>query len=212
MTKIPAQELDRIIQNVLLFSDKKALRLNEVLLSFTPDTVHAYSCDDYVAVSDSLTYSDGFNKEFCLTVSDAELLGEWIKKDRKTVHKYDIIIRPRFTGLIFECEETSSEDGSDKLFFEYGEPNEQAWKLVKILLDTSATEVSYYGFAIRPERLTKMSRFKAHKDAPIDLRGVDINDHLIVQFRRGDTLVGAIMPVRREVIREEFLWKNSIEA
>lgn len=205
MTKIPAQELDRIIQNSLLFCDKKAIRLNEILLSFTPDVVYAYSCDDYVAVSDSLEYEDGFTQDMSIPVADAEKLGEWIKKDRKTVHKYDITIRPKFTGIIFGCDETSSEDEDDNIFITYKAPSD-SWNLVKILLDPSASEVSYYGFAIRPERLTKLSRLKADKEAPIDLRGVKVNDHFIVQFRRGETLVGAIMPVTRQAVREEFLW------
>lgn len=208
--KVAAADLDRVVQNVLLFADKKAVRLNEVFFYTNPDGLGVYSCDDYIALGDTLS-ADLANREFALSIEDAEALGDWIKKDKKVVHKYDIILRYKMTGIIFECDETSGEDDSDNIFFTYKTANQKAWDMVFQLLSEENEERLVQGFAIRPERLTKLARIKADKQAPIDVRGVDVNGHLIIQFRKGSTAVGAIMPVKREYVEEEFLWHN-IEA
>lgn len=207
--KVTAPDLDRVVQNALLYADKKAIRLNEVFFYTNADGLGVYSCDDYIALGDSLSADLG-NSEFALSIEDTEKLGEWIKKDKKVVHKYDIILRYKMTGIIFECDETSTED-SDNIFFSYRAPLQDTWNMVFQLLSEENEERTVSGFAVRPERLAKLARIKADKEAPIDMRGVDVNGHLIIQFRKGDTAVGAIMPVRRDRVKEEFLWPN-IEA
>jgi hypothetical protein len=209
--KIPAKDLDRVIQNVLEYADPKAVRLNEVLFVLGGDTLSCFSCDDYIAVTDSLE-AELDSYEFALTIEDVEALGDWIKKDKKVVHKYDIILRPKMTGFIFECSETSpDEDTSDNIFLSYQKPKWESWDMVMDLLNEENDVVPFHDFAIRPERLVKLNKLKADKEAPIHIRGVDINYHLILQFRKGSTLRGAIMPVDKSYVQEEFLWPN-IEA
>lgn len=205
--KVPAPELDRVIQNVLLYADPKAMKLNEILFVFSGAQLRVYSCDDYVTVCDSLTTDLGLDYVFSLKIEDVDKLGDWIKQDKKVVHKYSITLQKKMTGMLFECEDTSTDDESDNIFLSEIIPSE-AWDLVFQLLDEDAERRMIGNFAIRPERLTKLARLKADKEAPIDQRGVDINGYLIIQFRKGSTLRGAIMPVTREKVKEEFLWPN----
>lgn len=204
--KIKAGDLDRLIQNALLFTDEKAIRLHQVLFVIENDKLQIFSIDDFVSVTDSCDVVDQVPQVFALTIADVDYLGEWVKKDKKVVHKYDIIIQPKFTGMLFECEETSPEDESDNIFFNYDPVDEEAWDLVEQLLDVNLENHPIESFAVRGERVSKLWRLKADKEAPIDFRIVNINSWLIVQFMKGDTLRGAIMPIRREMVREEFLW------
>lgn len=204
--KIPAPELDRVIQNVLLFADEKAMRLNEIFFVASEDLGFvSFSCDDYVAVTDSCP-ADFHLKEFALTISDVDKLGEWIKKDKKVVHKFDIDIRPKMTGIIFECIDTSTDEESDNLFFSYVIPNYSSWDTVFDILNEENPGMSIPSFAIRPERLSKLWRLKADKEAPIHLRGVELKDKLLIQFKKGKTLRGAIMPVDLDYVAEEYRW------
>lgn len=204
--KVPALELDRVIQNVLHYTDNQAIRLQEVFFVISNKGLQAFSCDDYVTVTDSLSVDSDLSFEFSLSIEDVDKLGAWIKKDKKVVHKYPIEIRQKFTGVLFECDETSTDDESDNFFLSFKSPNYEAWGLVMLLLDEEAEQTDYTGFALRSERLVKLARLKADKDAPIDMRFVLINGHLIVQFKKGETLKGAIMPVTRSLVKEEFLW------
>lgn len=205
--KVTAFDLDRVVQNVNLYSDPKAMRLQEVLFHPIGDKIHVYACDDYVALTDSLDIQEGTLKEdFTLTVQDLDKLGDWIKKDKKVVHKYDIEIRPKFTGMIFECNETSTEEISDNIFFTYAKVNEGGWEIVKELLDLENQPETGHSFSVRPERLAKLARVKADKEAPIAMRFVDVRGMMIIQFKKGETAYGAIMPVREEYVQEEFLW------
>lgn len=211
--KIPAPELDRIVQNALLYADEKAMRLNEVLFTSNPGYLGVYSCDDYVVVHDYCS-ADSPLRDFALSVSNTKDLGDWIKKDKKVVHKYDITIRSKMTGMIFECDEVPYEDSDEEspgLFFSDSPTNWDSWKLVFELLNEDNMPRVIPDFAIRPERLAKLARLKADKEAPIHMRGIDINNHLIIQFKKGLTLTGAIMPVDQSYVKEEFLW-DQIEA
>lgn len=203
MPKILANELDRLVQNALLFADAEAMRIQEVYFYFASDGLSIYACDDYVTISDN-SYIETPDKEFSLSVSDTEKLGKWIKEDKKVVHKSEIDIRFKMTGVIFE-----SEDSETKIFLPYINPS-TLWGKVLILLNEDQKPMLILDFAIRPERLDRIHRLKApreeNKEAPIHIRGIDINTHLILQFKKGSSIVGAIQPVRIDLVKEEFLW------
>jgi hypothetical protein len=209
--KVPAQELDRLIQNVLLYADEKAMRLNEILIYSKDDRLYAASCDDYVAVSDWILLPDStISRSMAFLISDIDALGDWIKKDKKVVHKYDIKIQPKFTGLLFECDETSSDEESDN-FFVTETIISKNWDVVDRILDLNLPGFPIGDWAVRPERLQKIARLKADKEAPIHIKGSKLSDRLLIQFKKGRSLVGAIMPVVLDDINEEFLWQT-IEA
>lgn len=205
--KIPAPDLDRVVQNCLLYADSKALRLNDVLFEGNGESISVYSCDDYVTLKDTAPLSEGlFLNSFSLSVSDVDALGDWIKKDKKVVHKYEISLRRKMTGIIFECDETSTDEDSDNIFLRYTNDQNEAWEIVKELLSLENARLNSGGFSVRPERLAKLARVKADKDAPISMRFVDVRGLMIIQFKKGESAYGAIMPVKEEYVREEFLW------
>jgi hypothetical protein len=199
--KVNAKDLDRVVQNALEYADDKAVRLHEVLFIFTADSLTVLSCDDYIAVKDSLE-ADLHPNEFALTIPDTEKLGVWIKKDRKVVKKADIDIRFKMTGIIFESDD-------DNIFLSYKSITKDAWELVMILLDPELEPVVFEDFAVRSERLVKLGKLRADKEAPIHIRPVDINGNLILQFKKGTTLIGAIRPVDLDYVQEEFLWHHT---
>lgn len=203
--KIEAKELNKLLENVLLFTNKKAVGLQEVFFTLVGDTLSAYSCDDYISLGDSVKVveTDSKGKEFVLSIEDAEKLLTWVKKDKKVVHKNDIQIRFYNTYL-----KADSEGDTEKFIF-VKEPAFDKWNLVFQLLDEDQSLAPFYDFAVRPERLVRMGQIKAEKEAPIHMRGFDINGHLLVQFRKGKTVVGAIRPVDTSHVSEEFLWPNT---
>jgi len=111
------------------------------------------------------------------------------------------------TGVIFECEDTSSDDESDNIFLSDIVPSEN-WSVVHKILDLELDGFYIQDWAIRPERLSKLWRLKADKEAPISIRGVTLSDRLLIQFKKGRTLVGAIMPVDQSYVDEDFLWQT----
>jgi hypothetical protein len=203
--KIEAKELNKLLENVLLFTNKKAVGLQEVFFAPVGDTLSAYSCDDYISLGDSVKVleTDPKAREFVLSIEDAESLLAWVKKDKKVVHKNDIQIRFYNTYL-----KVDSEGDMEKFTF-VKEPAFERWDLVFQLLDEDQVLVPFSDFAVRPERLVRMGQIKAEKEAPIHLRGFDINGHLLVQFKKGKTVVGAIRPVDTSYVSEEFLWPNT---
>lgn len=207
--KIPALDLDRVIQNVLLYADPKAVRLQEVLFETPGDgNLYVYSCDDYVAVSDYTSIDLPVRKHpFSFSIQDVDALGDWIKKDKKVVHKYDITIRPKMTGVIFECEDTSSDEESDNFFISDRAPSD-LWGTVFEILNLDLEGFYAPDWAIRPERLVKLARLKADKEAPIIIRGVELKQKFLIQFKKGRTIVGAIMPVDQTYVDEDYLWRK----
>lgn len=212
--KIPAPDLDRLIQNLLLYADPKAMRIQEVLFETPGDgNLYGYSCDDYVAVSDFIPCDIRIRKfPFSFSIPDLEALGDWIKKDKKVVHKYGIEIRPKMTGVIFECDETSTDEDADNFFIADRKVSE-LWNTVFEILNLDldgfyAPDFYAPDWAIRPERLVKLARLKADKEAPIVIRGVELKQKFLVQFKKGKSIVGAIMPVDQTYVDEDFLWKK----
>lgn len=207
--KIPALDLDRVIQNVLLYADPKAVRLQEILFETPGDgNLYVYSCDDYVAVSDYTSIDLPVRKHpFSFSIQDVDALGDWIKKDKKVVHKYDITIRPKMTGVIFECEDTSSDEESDNFFISDRAPSD-LWGTVFEILNLDLEGFYAPDWAIRPERLVKLARLKADKEAPIIIRGVELKQKFLIQFKKGRTIVGAIMPVDQTYVDEDYLWRK----
>lgn len=207
--KIPAQDLDRIVQNALLYADPKAIRLQEVLFETPGDgNLYVYSCDDYVAVSDYAPFDLRLRRfPFSFKVEDVEKLGAWIKQDKKVVHKYEITIQPKMTGIIFECDDTSTDEDSDNIFLTDRNPS-SLWGTVSEILNLDLDGFYAPDWAIRPERLVKLARLKADKEAPIIIRGVELKQKFLVQFKKGRSIVGAIMPVDQDYVDEDYLWKK----
>lgn len=203
--KVAAKDINAVLENVLLFTNKKAVGVQEVFFSVTGESLSAYSCDDYISLTDSLKAEEGEaqGREFALSVEETERLLEWVKKDKKVVHKNDIRIRFYNTYI-----KVDSEGDMEKFTF-VKEPAYDRWDLIFQLLDDDQELVPFSDFAVRPERLVRMGQIKAEKEAPIHLRGFDINGHLLVQFKKGKTVVGAIRPVDTSLVSEEFLWPNT---
>lgn len=199
--RILAPELDRIIQNALLFVNEKSVRVTHVFFTILDNKLRVYSTDDYVAITDSASL-EGPSRWFEFTIEDVKKLGEWIKKDKKVVHKSEIVLKFKHTLVNFSCSDFD-EDISISI---PSESQADALNFIFELLDPEAYEVSIPLLAIKPERLTKMARIKADKEAPIDLRGVEVRGHTLVQFRRGDTVTGCIKPVDRSKVDDRFLW------
>lgn len=201
--KTTAPELDRVIQNILLYVNEKSVRVTHVFFTVLEDTLSAYSTDDYIAITDSLRPEEidwwGFTE---FPIDDIKKLGEWIKKDKKVIHKSEISIKFKHTLVNF-----SSQDSDEDLSISFAkESQEDALRFIFELLAEDADSIPTYNWAIKPERLAKLARIKADKEAPLDLRGVDIRGHLLVQFKRGDTVIGCINPVDRSKVHDRFLW------
>ena len=205
MVKIVAGDLDRLVQNTLLYTNANAIRLREVLFVPMVDHFYAYSCDDHIAIKEEITWEGGpkDNKGFSLSLDEANRFGDWIKKDKKVVHKTDITLRFYNTYL-----KASTDDETEK--FEYTEPAWDAWDLVlRMLSEDDQEEIPIPQFAVRPDRWAKMARLKADKEAPIVFRGIDINGHLLLQFKKGLSLIGVAMPIDMSYVQEEFLWQDT---
>ena len=203
--KAKAQDVDRIIQNVLLYVNPKSTRLTEVLLIAREGRLHAYATDDYVAITDSCEVTEVRplrKPEFHLTIEDTKKLGEYIKLDKKVVHKSDIEFK--FKNTLFTVSSNDSDTEENFTFLTEGSSN---WSLVHKLLDHEAQPQMILINAYRPDRLAKLARIKADKEAPIDMRGIEINGKHLVQFKLGETVTGCIMPADRSYVDERFLWE-----
>lgn len=196
-----APELDRVIQNVLLYVNEKSVRVTHVFFTLLGNELRAYSTDDYIAITDALT-AEGEDHRFEFTIEDTKKLGEWIKKDKKVVHKSEIEIKFKHTLVNFSCPDF---DGDISISIPK-DSQAEALNIIFQLLAEDNYESLVPVWAIKPERLAKLARIKADKEAPIDLRGVEVRGHLLVQFRKGDTVTGCIMPVDRSKVDDRFLW------
>jgi hypothetical protein len=201
--KMLAPDLDRIIQNALLYVNPKSPRLVEVRFVTLNDKLHVYAADDYVVVTDSAPVLEGFeSKDFSFSIDDTKKFGEWVKEDKKVVHKSEIDIKFRNTLV-----KLSSNDSDRELSIPIlKEPAYKAWDLLFQLINEEEETVPMYALAYRPDRMAKLARLKADKEAPIDMRGIDINGHLVVQFKLGETISGAVVPIRRSIVDDRFLF------
>lgn len=210
MMQVTAPDLDRIVQNALLFTNDKSVFLDEVLLTVLENRLHVYSSDDYVGITDSCEITEGATDcSIYLSIADAKALGEWIKKDKKVVHKYDIKIQRKFAGVRFECPDAPEGDDQE-IYFSYAPEIPETFNLLYSLLDkwASKTTIPFY-FALRPERVSRLARIKADKEAPVDFRGIQIGNKTLLQFKLGNTVTGCISPVDRSRVDDGFLWGTS---
>lgn len=201
---VTAPELNKFLENILLYADKKALHLREVLFTFYGDKIQCHSCDEYVAVTDSIEV-DGKalenGKEFALSVEKTEKLLEWVKKDKKVVHKSVIKISFMKTLVKFESPDF---DGDIKL--DYEEASWDRWNAVLNLLDEDHEPEMIPTYSVNPERFAKLARLKSDKDAPVVFRAIRPYDTMVLQFKKGVNLRGAVMPIDDAYVQEEFLW------
>lgn len=201
--KILAPDFDRILQNALLYVNPKSPRLVEVFFVIGPDRIDIFATDDYVVITDSAPLLEGGPaREVALSIEDVKELAEWVKEDKKVVHKSEIEIDLKHTLM-----QLSSQDSERELVERFiKEPAFDGWNFMFELLSEEADPRDFGVMAVRPDRLAKLARLKADKEAPVDLRGVNIRGHLGVQFRLGDTITGCIVPVDRSYVDDRFLW------
>lgn len=206
MVELEAKELSVLVKNLLLYTNLKAVRLREIFFVVLDGKLHGYACDDYIALTDSVPMVGEEVREFAMTVEELEKIDLWLKEGRKAVHKETVKISFFNTYL-----KLRSEDG-DIQKFDFVKPNHEAWDLVFELLsdDNPLRPIDY--FAVRGDRFAKMSQLVAEKDTPLIFRGVDVNGHLLLQFKKGSTLSGVSIPIKQEFIQEEFLWKDQISS
>lgn len=207
MIQVTAPDLDRIVQNALLFVNDKSVFLDEVFLTVLEGRVYVYSCDDYVGFTDSCEVTDGSEEiDIYLTIADAKKLGEWVKKDKKVVHKYDVKLHKKFTGVRFECPDAPEGDDQE-LFLPFASKIPEQFLFLSAATSREAlTSTIPSFFALRPERVSRLARIKADKESPLDFRGITMNGKDILQFRIGYTATGCIMPVDRSKVDDGFLW------
>lgn len=203
--KILAPELDRVVQNILLYVNPKSPNLTEVFFTFLHGRLNAYCSDDYVTITDSCEV-DSTDKptEFVLSIADVKKLGEYIKLDKKVVHKS--VVELNFKHTLVKV--SSNDSDTEETFSFVKEPAYPLWDIVMELLNEEAEEHFIMVNAFRPERLAKLARLKADKEAPVDMRGVVIRDCHFVQFRYGETITGCIKPVDRSYVDDNFLWNQ----
>lgn len=206
--EITAPELNKLLENILLYTDKKALHLREVLFVGADAGIQAFACDEHVAITDTAETSESIPvAEFALGIEVVEQLLEYVKKDKKVVHKSVLVITFRNTLFKVHCDDYDGYFQAD-----YQKPGWDRWNIVLDLLSDEQDETSAGRFNLNPARLAKLNQLKASKDAPVVFRWVDIQDKLVLQFKKGQSIVGAFQPVDDEYIQEEFLWNNLSES
>jgi hypothetical protein len=204
---LPANQLNTLLENILLYTDKKDVNLREVLFVFNGFDLQAFSSDSYVTVTDKTSgASDGKNQgiEFALSIEDVEEFLEYVKKDKKVVHKSEIKLK--FKSTLFTAEDNDFEGHFQA---NYLKPSWDKWDIVLDLLSEEQHLMPMASYSVNPERFAKLARLKADKEAPIALRGIDVGGKLCLQFKKGSTIVGAVMPIDESYVQEEFLWKKN---
>ena len=202
MIEIEAKELSRLVKNLLLYTNLKAVRLREIFFVVLQDRLTGYACDDYIAISDSILLGSAERREFAMKVEELEKIDLWLKEGKKTVHKE--IVKISFFNTYLKLK---SEDG-DIQKFEFCEPDYDSWDHVFSLLNEENEIVTTTHFALRSDRFAKASQLVAEKDTPLIFRSVDLQGHYLLQFKKGSTLKGVTIPIKQEYIEEEFLWEE----
>lgn len=199
-----ANELNVLLENILLYTDKKANHLREVLFVFTSQGIQAFACDEYVAITDLVDVDCGeSSREFALSIEDVESFLAWVKEDKKTVHKTVLELKFKHTVM------TGKSNDYDSTFqASYQKPIWENWNVVLELLSEDHKESSSQRFNLNPNRLAKLDRLKADKEAPVAFRWVDIRDTMALQFKKGRTIAGVFQPIDDKYVKEEFLWTN----
>ncbi len=200
---VTAPELNKLLENILLYADKKALHLREVLFVIYSSKIQMFSCDEYVAVTDTLDFDSGdaVGREFALSIVNAEKLLEWVKKDKKVVHKSVIKITFLKTLVKFE-----SPDFDGEIRLDYEEPAWDRWNAVMNLLDESHEPEMIPTYSVNPDRFAKLARLKSDKEAPVVFRAIRPYGTMVLQFKKGVNLRGVVMPIDDAYVQEEFLW------
>lgn len=201
---VPANDLNVLLENILLYTDKKANHLREVLFVFTSRGIQAFACDEYVAITDILNVDCGeSSREFALSIEDVEAFLAWVKEDKKTVHKTELELKFKHTVLTGK-----SNDYESTFQANYRKPLWNNWNVVLELLSEDHPETSEMRFNLNPNRLAKLDRLKADKEAPVAFRWIDIRGKIGLQFKKGHTVKGFFQPVDDEYVKDEFLWTN----
>lgn len=200
MTRILGDDLARVTGNVIKFVNPKSIYLpGEILFDLTNHRLRCYSSDDYIALTDTASTDSEADFYFVLDIEDVKKLEKFARDNKK----YWIEIRQKMHGVAFDVDS----EAEDSLPFSIKEFREEPWNLLEtILFDEEVTDLSVSRYTFRPERLTKLSQLKHDKDAPFDVRVVNLNGFELHRFRIGETLRGVVRPVDRSVVDDKYLW------
>jgi len=165
--------------------------------------------DDYIGIFDVGSIDDAsLAIDFVL---DKAGLTE-LEKFARTNKKYDgeLVFDDSYETLTYKVGEESI---SLKLP-EFDERVAENYDVLELFIFDSeqfpATEAGY--FALHPDRVAKLYRLKQVGDgAPIDMMFCETSGEPLVRFRYGETILGIIAPIRREVVDDSFLWTKHTE-
>ncbi len=202
MFEVNSKDLANFFDNLLLYTNLKAVRLRHIFFSLSQEILYGYACDDYIALQDKIHLPDAEDKDFALSV---ENLSEARAMLTGKVAGKGTVVKLSFFNTYMKMK---TDDGEVKKF-EFFDPDMDSWNHVFGLLDEKNPTVSMDLYAVRPDRFVKLAQLKAEKEAPVIFRGVEYQGHFILQFRKGSSISGVYVPVREEYIQEEFLWKNN---
>lgn len=187
MLKIQAEDLARITKNCMMFVNPKSLWLpGEMLFELTGDSISCYACDDYFAVTDSAPLIGAAEKTFVLSLADVKELEAFSRKNKKD----EIQISFGMTGVDFDA-------NNESFGFEFGDVRDN-WDIVDAVILEPADEVAITGYMSNPERYAKLSQIKYNKNTEcITWQHVlSPSGQLIIRWSVGETLKGAIMPLK----------------
>lgn len=203
MIKIQAEDLARITKNCMMFVNPKSIWLpGEMLFDLTENTITCYACDDYFAVTDSASLAGGLDTAFVLSLADVKELEAFSRQNKKD----EVLISFNGDGVTF-----ASND--EALTFVPGELRDN-WDTVEDTILYPADEVAITGYMSNPERYAKLSQLKydKNKDCIIWQHVESPTGQLIIRFSVGETLKGAIMPLKKRQEEVEEIDDGSTQA
>lgn len=199
MIKILGEDLARICNNSMMFSNPKSLYLpGEILFRFEVDSLRVFATDDYFAISDVANLTAGKAEfSFVLHLEDVkgytknkkkfEGLDEFARRNKRE----EILILPDDSGVFFQTKERSN-------YFYFADNRKPAWEVIEGLIFSDEIQpVSITGYRSNPERYAKLSQVKYDKNSfGIDWEHVEtVTGNLLVRFKIGPTINGVIRPL-----------------
>lgn len=188
MLKIQAEDLARITKNCMMFVNPKSIWLpGEMLFLLTGDTITCYACDDYFAVTDSASLTGKADKAFVLSLADVKELEAFSRQNKKDEIQ-----------ISFDLDEVTFSAGDEEKFFTSLEIRD-SWDTVDDVILHPAEPIAITGYMSNPERYAKLSQLKydKNKDCIIWQHVESPTGQLIIRFSVGETLKGAIMPLKK---------------
>lgn len=206
MAEVLGEDLAKLAYNAYQFVNPKSIYLpGEILFVVNESALRVYSCDDYIAFTETIPVS-GESSEFQFSIS-LEAAKE-LEKFARTNKKYKLEIKKKMHDVVFYMDSENEEE--DAAFNAELKPERnETWDIVDVLLFEECERKAPGDYYTRPERIANLSKLKVPKEAPIGWRHVDLNGSHLIRFRMGGTVNGVIKPVNEEDILEQYLWEDS---